>query len=317
MMALEQQNGMTELSTLGLLSIKGLDAKTFLQGQVTCNLNDITPQKSLLGAHCNLKGRMQSIFRIFLDSHDKTSMHYYLCLPQPMLAIAQQNFKKFALFSKVDITIATDLVGIGLYGTHAGKIHLEHDYDCVSKETKNGVCHISRIPGSIPRYELWGTKEVINQISSTIASSTQPVLPHIWELLDIQAGIPTVYPSTIDQILPHHANLSILKGISYDKGCYLGQEIIARMQYRGKIKKHMYRAFIQESDTLPVPGAQVVCEPFLDNEAPGMVVRASKTEHNGSELLIVLDEQYQHFENIRLYSADGPKVHRLDLPYRF
>ncbi len=324
--ALTQQNCITELSTLGLLSIHGSDAKSFLQGQITCNLNNITPNKSLLGAHCNLKGRMQSLFRIFNDPHDKTSMHYYLTMPTSMLTIAQQNFKKFAMFSKIQIDIATAFSGIGLYGPNAmslvenllgGSFLLEQDYSCVSKVTNNEAFHITRLPGQDPRFEIWGKIEIIKQLWQTFLPNCKPISPSAWELLDIQSGIPTIYPTTVDLILPHHANLSMLNGISFDKGCYLGQEVIARMQYRGKIKKHLYRAFVQECDKAPWPGAEILSEPFSANEAPGIVVRSSETSASSYELLVVLDEQYQNFENVRLYLADGPKVHRLDLPYSF
>ncbi len=318
MMAHEQQNIITELSTIGLLSIKGSDAKSFLQGQITCNLNDLSPHKSLLGAHCNLKGRMQSLFRIFNDPHDKTSMHYYLAMPASMLTIAQQNFKKFAMFSKIEIDISSEFSGIGLYGPDVGnEFNLAQNYDCVSKETNFGSYHITRLPGTYPRYEIWGNSDVIKHLWLNFISNCKPLLPSAWELLDIQSGIPTIYPSTVDLILPHHANLSMLNGISFDKGCYLGQEVIARMQYRGKIKKHLYRAFVQGGEKTPEPGAEIFSEPFSANEAPGIVVRASETGTSSYELLVILDEQYQNFENVRLYSADGPKVHRLDLPYSF
>jgi hypothetical protein len=294
---------MMALSSLGLLSISGPDAKSFLQGQITCNIDFVDQNKSLLGAHCNLKGRMQSLFRISLHPNDQNQSHFILCMPTSMLNVALTNFKKFAIFSKVEINIAENMVGISLVGQNTPKL-IEN-----IKENIN----VYPIEGVVPRYELFGQVEQMQQLWLQWKTTCKPILTEAAELLDIRAGIPMIYPATVDEILPHHANLSILEGISYNKGCYLGQEIIARMQYRGKVKKHMYRAFVQDK-TMPKAGSLVMSGALL-SEAPGIVVRACESDQDGFELLMILDDQYQNFENVRLYSADGPKVLRLDLPY--
>jgi folate-binding protein YgfZ len=291
------------LSSFGLLSIDGPDAKSFLQGQITCNIDELTQKKNLLGAHCNLKGRMQSLFRITVHPGNQNHSHFILCMPTSMLTIAQNNFKKFSIFSKVEIKAADDMVGFGLVG-----LQIPH---LVSNINQN-IC-VYHKEGVIPRYELFGPVEEMKQLWLQCKDVCMPVATEANELLDIRAGLPMIYPGTIDEILPHHANLSILEGISYNKGCYLGQEIIARMQYRGKLKKHMYRVFVQD-ESKPKVGSAVFGGTTI-NEAPGIVVRASESDQDGYELLIILDDLYQHFENVRLYSADGPKVLRLDLPY--
>lgn len=314
---------LSALTDRALLSMTGNDAKKFLQGQITANVNDVTVTKSTLGAHCNLKGRMQSLFRLFLQHHDLSQESYYLALPKAMLSQTQANFKKYALFSKVVIETEQSLAGIGLYGANIGSLltasfpeimTLQQPYDYFIKQTSKGVCSISRLPGQHPRFEIWGTPEFMITLWSDYALACKIVAPQAWELLDIQAGLPTIYPQTIDEVLPHHANLSILNGISYTKGCYLGQEIIARMQYRGKIKKHLYRGFVQGSQVKPEPGAAVCCTGDSASE-PGIVLRAAENASKNIELLMVLDDQFNNFENVFLYSADGPKIHRLDLPY--
>src|SRR5579872_1880552 len=97
-------NCFTDLPQLGLISVTGKDAKTFLQGQLTCDLNAITPIQSLLGAHCNLKGRMQALFRVMQWGED----HYVLSLPLSMVSIALSNLQKYALFSKVALKDASN-----------------------------------------------------------------------------------------------------------------------------------------------------------------------------------------------------------------
>jgi folate-binding protein YgfZ len=293
---------------IGLLKISGKDAQSFLQGQVTCNVNDLTPDNSLLGAHCNLKGRMQSLFRLLLDTTVTDYPSYFLLLPHSMISFASQHFKKYAIFSKVTIEEApADLQLIGLYGPGVKQMieQVTHDKALVFK-----------LPGHFDRYGLLAPFAVIETIWLKLREQKVTLVsPQAWELLDIRAGLPAVYPSTMDQILPHHANLSILEGISYQKGCYVGQEIIARMQFRGKIKKHMYHGYADNLSAEPIPGDQIYAKASTDNESPGMVVRACKSVGTRYELLLILDDQFAEFKNVHLYSADGPKIHRLELPY--
>ncbi|MFI4937567.1 MAG: YgfZ/GcvT domain-containing protein [Candidatus Berkiellales bacterium] len=305
------ETGITHLSHLGVLQITGPDAKTFLQGQVTCNLNNITETESRLGTHCNLKGRMQSLFRIFLKEKEN---HYYLSLPLSMVAIAQQNLKKYALFSKIELQdVSENVARIGIYGEKAAtaladllqqkSLHTLPIDGCI-QQTDFVIC---RIPGSAPRFELYGTNEALQPIWSQLSTQCEQSTPHLWELFDIQAGIPTVFPATVDLLLPHHVNLVAMNGISFDKGCYLGQEIIARMHYKGNIKKHMVHAFVGETSHIPNPGDPIFVEGSRTNEAPGTVVRTSQ-HAMGYDLLIVIDDQYANLDGVHLGSLDGPKV---------
>lgn len=312
---------LTALTEVGILSVAGPDAETFLQGQVTCNVKTISPGKSRLGAHCNLKGRMQSLFSLYVTNQPT---QYYLKMPQSMLTFATQSFKKFAIFSKTTFEeLSSNLVGIGISGPEVNALLTQlfpfpalDIGDFIFLNIYDDTVMICRLPGIGHRYELFANVEVLQKLWLELKKSCQVVTPQCWELLDIHAGLPTVYPETIDHILPHHANLSILDGISYDKGCYIGQEIIARMQYRGKIKKHMYRAWIDSDSRFPIP-ATAVYVPRTSHEPLGLVVRASKAKETGFELLVILDDQYADFEDVRLYSADGPKLHRLELPYNW
>src|SRR5690606_8509417 len=94
------------------------------------------------------------------------------------------------------------------------------------------VCHV---PGAVARYELIVPNAFVDDFQQVMLAKTTAMSLDDWEQLDIQAGIPTIYPATVDALLPHHVNLTQLQAISFDKGCYLGQEIIARMHYKGKI----------------------------------------------------------------------------------
>ncbi|MBS0289878.1 MAG: folate-binding protein YgfZ [Proteobacteria bacterium] len=305
--ALEGRDCIVPLSHLGCLNFSGKEAKAFLQGQITCNIDDINPSHALLGAHCNLQGRMLCFFRAYTTIFEEA---YKLVLPQDMLEIAQQNFKKYALFSQVQIEILANLTGIGIYGpsvtnilSHLGFSSLETPYDCQSLETQFGQCTLMRLPGNFPRYEIWATWETIKQLWKLLVSDYYPVSPSGWDLLDIRTGIPAVKPATLGLVLPHHANLAQLKAISFNKGCYLGQEIIARMQYRGKIKKHLYHAFVQTS-VKPSPGDHIFTQ-TSGNEPVGMVISAAQNQKSAVELLIILDESFKDSNHLQLNSLEG------------
>jgi folate-binding protein YgfZ len=306
--------GFAPLPSTGIIAVKGIDAKTFLQGQLTVNIDKVTLNQSQLGAHCNLKGRMQALFRIInIQKSEQEEPAYLLLLPKSLLADALKNLKKYAIFSKVTLTEMQDFSAFGIIGEQAAE-HLAIDPLPIGGSLISKTDWIIyRSPGNELRYTAIVPTAKVADFQQSMQKELPPLKEEVWELLEIDAGIPTIYPATIDALLPHHVNLTALAGISFDKGCYLGQEIIARMHYKGKIKRHMYRAQLAETVEAPSPGDHIV---IVDapNEAPGIVVRAAKNDE-GFQLLVVLDEQYADFENIRFKKADGPKLHRLNLAY--
>jgi folate-binding protein YgfZ len=212
---------MTQSTTphLGFLCISGEGAKKFLQGQLTCNLDEITPETHSLAAHCNPQGRVISLFRIFLLQDQ-----YFLQMPIELLETAQNALKKYAVFFKVSLAILPD-----------------KDHPLPISET--------------------------------------------WKADNIAAGIPSLYPETSEKFLPHELNLHKLEAISFNKGCFTGQEIIARMQYRGKLKNHLYRAKTTTS-TPPTRGAEI----FSQTHSAGYLVDYIHLGYNNYELLIIAAE---------------------------
>ena len=290
-----QINGVKPLSHLGILQIKGDDAKSFLQGQITCNLDEITLEQSRLAGHCNLKGRLQSFFRIVKVNEGE----YYLTMPLDMVPIALQNFKKFAMFSKVTLkNITSELFYVGTISSE-NTMPVDGCETHFIDENFYTICRVPSIPGKAARYEIFGNMDVKwdHNLDLDIDRDWD------WELEDIKAGIPAIYPNTVDLFLAHHLNLSEFNSISYNKGCYLGQEIIARMHYKGNIKKHMYHGIIEEGNTeVPTPGTPVFAKSMSDNDAPGNVVRATQ-----SDCLLVIDDQYID-DHLTLDSKEGIPV---------
>jgi tRNA-modifying protein YgfZ len=297
-------NGITPLPQWGILGLSGPDAKAFLQGQITCNLEEVTLTQNKLGGHCNLKGRLQSLFQVLLVEQQGAPL-YLLIMPIENLTQATQQFKKFALFSKVtftDLTKTMPLIGLCSDNTPWSDLALNH---CHTETLSMGQYTVRRLIGKIARFEIiCHSPSVFESLWSTLKKTHHEITPNQWDEYDILSGIPTIYPQTADKVLPHHLNLVALGGISFDKGCYLGQEIIARMHYKGKIKKHLYSAFVK-SASKPQAGDPILVEEAPESSQPGIVIRTACIK-NGYHVLIVLDESDANSQ--RLKWNDSPVI---------
>lgn len=257
-------NTLYQLAEMGVLKVGGIDAKKFLQGQLTCNLDEITPTESRMGAHCNPQGRIISLFHLF-----QFQDAYYLLMPANLIAVAMTALKKYALFYKVEITDMNEKWScLGITGDLS---HLPETIYCLP--TADSMRHIL----------IGDTKEIEKLITTVSEQHTH------WKCLDILKGIPYIYLETSGKFLPHELNLDKLNAISFNKGCYTGQEIIARMHYRGKLKSHLYVATIN-STASPKPGESVFC--LQDNHArnAGTIVDACTAKANEHQVLLVTDE---------------------------
>lgn len=215
-----------ELSNTGLVKVSGIDAKKFLQGQLTCNLETITAEISSMGAHCNPQGRVISLFHLFLFQQS-----YYLLMPARMIPIAIKALKKYAIFFKAEISDASNEI--------------------------NQLLH--HFPEKMP------------------LSQQQNILEKI----------PALYPETSEKFLPHEINLIALNAVSFEKGCYTGQEIIARMHYRGKLKSQLYRAAVSTS-TPPQPGQDIYSAQVAKLKPCGILVDAYHDVCNNKYLILFI-----------------------------
>ena len=221
----EHTNCIADLSQLGLLAVTGQDAKQFLQGQLTCDIEDISSTQSRLGAHCNPQGRIISLFRLFFYSSN-----YYLQMPREMVPTALNALKKYAVFFKVTLNDASDsLICIGYAGDQLKNVVETLPENINDAITTNDLLIIKTADSPAPRYEIFGAFLAISTLWEKLAKQTTFVSAEAWKYSDIQAGIPAVYPETSGKLLPHDINLHNLNAISFKKGCYTGQEIIARM----------------------------------------------------------------------------------------
>lgn len=226
-----------DLASLGIIQVIGLQAEKFLQGQLSINMHDINASHSALAVHCNHKGRVLATLRV-LKYHDC----FYLITPKVMMAELILILQKYGVFSKIILQDQSDkIIFIGMVSpTLTALLSLfptlpAQPHEVVS--TAEGF--IIAMPSDIPKMLIGGSPQFIDQVCSITQTTLQN--DSLWNLLEISAGIPTIYPPLAGVFTPHQLNYQLLGAISFTKGCYTGQEIIARTQYLGQLKQQTYR----------------------------------------------------------------------------
>ena len=294
------------LSHEGVLAVRGVDAGKFLQGQLTCNIDYLSEASATLGARCTQKGRMQSSFRILLEGDG-----CLLAMASELIESQLADLKKYAVFSKSKLTDESPAwVRFGLHDGDGALVNLGLDLpaqtDSVARA--NGLIAIRVSPS---RAELWVPSEQAVDVQSRLAAQLPQGLLNDWLLGQVRAGIGQVFGATREEFIPQMINLQAVGGVSFKKGCYTGQEIVARMQYLGKLKRRLYRLTLAEGE-LPQPGVALFCP--VHASSVGNVVLAAQSEH-GVELLAVLQADAVEDGRIQLGSADGPALQLAELPY--
>ncbi|MGF1680775.1 tRNA-modifying protein YgfZ [Photobacterium minamisatsumaniensis] len=220
-----------DLSSWGLVTLIGDDKKSYLQGQVTCDVVTLSAEQSTLGAHCDAKGKMRTVFRLFHHNDG-----YGLFQRQSIMATQLPELKKYAVFSKVDIEQSTDIL-LGLTGLAA-----QQNVDALF----GGDGDVRVIDGGTAvkidqqRWLLALTAEQATAVVGKLSDNAVLCDDSLWDLYDIQAAQPRVDAATELEFIPQAMNLQAVDGISFKKGCYTGQETVARAKYRGINKRAMY-----------------------------------------------------------------------------
>jgi folate-binding protein YgfZ len=225
-----------ELSEFGAISLSGEEQSKYLQGQVTCDVNSSTESNLLVGAHCDAKGKVFSVFRLI----NRSSAHLLL---QPTASIegSLKELKKFGVFAKVTIDKTEDLSFIALVGKQASNF-LQQEFtqvpDSLTPVVQIGSTSVVYLCGDQPRYIIIDEPITITALREKLALPTYS--QSVWDLLEITQGFPILTASTSGHYVPQMLNLQAINGISFTKGCYLGQETVARMQYLGKNKRALF-----------------------------------------------------------------------------
>ncbi len=303
-----------DLSSLGLLQISGADAADFLQGQFSNDIHAVTEQQSQLSGYCTPQGRLLANFRIF-----RRDQGFLLQLPLELLPAFQKRLSLFILRAQVRIEDLSDrLVRIGLAGECVAA--LLADRFSALPDQPDGVLHqqewtLLRLPGALPRFEIIAPAEQMVPLWEQCRAQAVPAAPDYWPLLEIRAGIPTVYAATVEAFVPQMINLHLVHGVSFTKGCYVGQEVVARMKYLGKLKRRMHLARVA-AGTAPLPGDELYAEQATQSgQGAGTVVDARPSRDGGWELLAVVEDASFEQGRLHLEDGNGPVLEFLELPY--
>lgn len=302
------------LDDLALLLVEGPDALTFLQGQVTCDVKNLSEGAVTLGALCNPKGRAIAVFRLFRH-HGRCD----LLLRSDMIEAVGDLLRRYVLRAKVTISDAHRQCSVfGLLGELDGNSAVALGLSSAPPEVGHGAAAVNGAwvlaVDRDRKYLILAPNETATAIQKTLAEGklAVPGSPTEWERADIRDGVPSLSPATSEEFIPQMLNLDLLGGIGFNKGCYTGQEVVARTHYLGAVKRRMQR-FRVSCSRIPEPGARIACE---HDESPiGQVVSVVEVDDFCYELLAVVTSDRLQTHSVRLWSSSGPEVERLVLPY--
>jgi folate-binding protein YgfZ len=267
------QSAICPITHLAVLTVSGKDAAKLLQGQITCNIQDITATRSSLGAICNPKGRVIAVF-VMVQADER----FLLVLPVAQLEAVKNQLSRYVL--RADVSLVDSSENLCLLGRWQAS---EQAASALLATSRNGIISINfsgrdlLIAKPEQAMALWA--ELVGQ-------AYQSKSPAHWQYADILAGIPWLCPASAEEYIPQMLNLDRLGAISFTKGCYTGQEIIARTHYLGKAKRAM---FLGECVTAHCPDANTEILDANTDQAIGQVL-ATHNNQNICHLLMVLQE---------------------------
>jgi len=267
------------LAHLALIRATGADVDAFLQGQLSNDLRQLTPGRAQLSSFNSPKGRLLAVLHL-LRARDEVLLE----LPRPLLEPVLKRLALFVLRSKVKLAEAADLAELGVAGPDAPLVVAALGLPAPTAPLEcawAGDLGVVRRLGPTPRYTVLAPAQLVPALWQRLRAQAVPVGTQAWKLLDIEAGVPAVYPETQDRFVPQMCNLDALGGISFDKGCYTGQEVVARVHYRGAVKRHMTKVLSLESGL--APGAAFA----LPDGRSGEVVEAAPHPNGGTVALVV------------------------------
>jgi tRNA-modifying protein YgfZ len=304
-----------DLGHLGVISVHGRDTAEYLQGQFSNDVREVDEDHSQLSAYCTPKGRILGLFRLF-----RRGDTYYLRLPLDTLDAVLERLRRYVLRAEVTLEDATDnFIRIGVTGKEAA-VELSTVIANLPEQAGAAVTtrdlSVLRVPGVHPRFEVYALSyDAARSVWDTLNVRGAPVGLAAWQLTEIQAGLPNVFASTAELFLPQMLNLQLIDGVNFRKGCYPGQEIVARTQYLGALKRRMYTGRIA-ADTPPLP-ADALYTPEDSVQAAGQLVDARPHPDGGYAALAVLQISAAETGNLHLGSSDGPAFTLEALPYPF
>lgn len=301
-----------DLSHFSTVVIAGADAATFMQGQFTNDVSKVDNEHSQVSAFCNNKGRMIANFRLF-----QHQQNYFISVKSDLVERSISHLQNYILRAEVAIQdISEQLIHIGISGSNAKSLlatfidNINEDVDSIS-HNENYIA--IRVAGLTPRFEVFCSLDHARALWQAIAEKANVVSSSSWDYLNIQNGLPFIDSHTSEEFVPLMANMDLINGVSFTKGCYTGQEIVARTHYLGKQKRRTYRIKIT-SETEPKAGDQLATDSSTENQYTGTLMIVHPLTENEYEALSVIQIKAAEEEKLKLKNAES-EITLLDLPY--
>jgi folate-binding protein YgfZ len=308
---------LSDLSHFGLIHFLGDDAQPFLQGQLSCDVRQVDCSAASYGSYCTSKGRMLASFLIWRASKNDGG-GYLMQLPAVLQAGIQKRLSMYVLRAKVKLNDGGDnLIRMGVAGCRAAALI----QDVLGEIPAEPLGVIHRLHATIiclaeDRFEIAVQPEQVTEVWEGLSRNALPVGASCWDWLEVKAGIPVIMPETQEQFVPQMVNLDAIGGISFQKGCYPGQEIIARTRYLGKVKRRMYLAHIKpEAGETVIAAGDELFSADMGEQSSGMVVNAAASPNGGADLLAVAQTSSVEAGEIHWKSLEGPVLKIMPLPY--
>ena len=294
-------HGAVPLSHLGVIGARGADAAKFLQGQLTNDVATLGTSKLRLAGFCSAKGRLQASFLVGSAAHDE----FMLVCSASVLPATLKRLSMFVLRAQCKLRDATVEANLwGLVGDTA-RAHVGGLPEWGRRE--DAGTSTLRLPdaGGAARC-------IVSAPGDALVSGWPATTLDQWRWLEVQSGLPTIEAATAEQFVPQMLNYEIVGGVDFQKGCYPGQEVVARSQYRGTIKRRM---FLFDVDAAPAAGQEVFHSDDASQPA-GMVVNAApRPDGSGWSALVEVKLAALEAGRLHLGTADGVVLRLGALPY--
>ncbi|MFQ5660851.1 MAG: YgfZ/GcvT domain-containing protein [Gammaproteobacteria bacterium] len=306
------RNFITDLSSLAIVVISGANAEVFLQGQFTSDIRKLHDACFQFSAWCNPKGRVIANFIIF-----RLNNRYFLLLPDEL---KQSFIKKLQMYVlRADVSIddrGNELIRMGILARDRQRLQVAGLGDVIRKHSMKIIRHheLNVIPlhGEGIRMIVVGPEQPMRQLWQTLTQDFVPVGSRYWQLQDVLSGFAWINKHSSESLLPQSLNLDCLDGVSFDKGCYTGQEIVGRLHYRGRLKQRLFLASLPP-DTPADTGTRLYMQKF--DHPIGTIVNAAIHPEKGLQVLAVVDIDKAGSNRAHLGNVDGPVLDFEPLPY--
>ena len=300
-------NGVAPLPHLGIIRAAGADAASFLHNQLTNDVLLMKDGQCHLAAFCNAKGRMQASFVVYKRSAEEV----LLICRKDLIAQTVKRLSMFVMRAKAKLSDATDEFQLlGLAGDAVAHA-LSGVASAASLTAEPWQRHAAGAADVLTLYPALGQARALWIAPKDVVAPAGPAIsPALWQVGEVMSGIAWVELATFEAFVPQMLNYESVDGVNFKKGCYPGQEIVARSQFRGTLKR---RAFIAQSEVALTAGQEVFSS--LDATQPCGLVAQSASDGAGHVAVLELQLIATENSSLHLGSADGPALSLLPLPY--